>query len=339
VAVGRERLDAARESRGGRAGEAWDGREAVADIGQPLEDGAKQGAPGRGPVFIRGNSLWIAEGGEKIIGCLVSNVVAESKVGIGAGRNADEALVGLDLANSAPGEPLDTGFKVGPQDVPFSLARDRGLLLQMVDASKRGSRVGVQDRTLCGRTGGVLHGDGETRELSKEASLGALVWSEVPDAEVSAMVRQAVEKGNSDASGYSKWGVRAVAAAVGEPGGGCGEVNIVGGFFKGDGALVQVGNKEGWRVKGGDRGAGGRRNSPRKNGAKQGAREGDAVIGSRACRNTVQNGIGFIAERAERRDLWVHAMGTLVREQGIGETLHQETAVGRAKRFIHAVEG
>jgi hypothetical protein len=95
-----------------------------------------------------------------MIGCLVGDMIPESKVGLRARRNADKALVGLDLANGAPGEPLYTGFKVGPQNVPFPLAGDRGVHLKMVNASQGGSRVGVYHWSVIGKAGSVLHGDG-----------------------------------------------------------------------------------------------------------------------------------------------------------------------------------
>jgi hypothetical protein len=41
-------------------------------------------------------------------------MVAESEVGIRAVRDANEALVSLDLAESTPREPLNTGLEVGP---------------------------------------------------------------------------------------------------------------------------------------------------------------------------------------------------------------------------------
>jgi hypothetical protein len=94
-----------------------------------------------------------------MISSLVGYMVTESKVGIKPRRNADKALVGLDLANGTPGEPLYTGFEVGPQDVPFPLAGDRGVHLKMVNASKGGGGVSVYDWSVVGRAGSVLHGD------------------------------------------------------------------------------------------------------------------------------------------------------------------------------------
>jgi hypothetical protein len=64
-----------------------------------------------------------------MISCLVSNMVAKSKIGIKAARDANETLVGLDLTEGAPGKPLNTRFKVCPEDVLFPFAGDGGLLL------------------------------------------------------------------------------------------------------------------------------------------------------------------------------------------------------------------
>jgi hypothetical protein len=91
---------------------------------------------------------------------MIGNMIAKGKVGIRAARYANEALVSLDLTEGAPGKPLNTSFEVGPEDVPFPLARDGGLLLQMVEPGKGSCRVGVDDRAAVGRTGGVLHGHG-----------------------------------------------------------------------------------------------------------------------------------------------------------------------------------
>jgi hypothetical protein len=102
VAVGRERLAPPGESCGRRSGEAWDGREAVADVGQPLEDGPEEGVPGGGPSLIGGEGRGIAEGGEEVIRCLVGDMVPEGEFGLRSRGDAEEALVSLDLANSAP---------------------------------------------------------------------------------------------------------------------------------------------------------------------------------------------------------------------------------------------
>jgi hypothetical protein len=130
-----------------------------------------------------------------------------------------------------------------------------------------------------------------------------------------------------------------VTAAISKPGGGGGKVDVIGGFLKDDGALIKVSDEESGRIKGGDGGTDGRRDSPRKDGAEQGARQGNTVLGGRAGGNAVENSVGFVAERAQRGDLRVHPMGPLVREYGVGEALHQESSLGRAKGFVHAVEG
>jgi hypothetical protein len=105
-----------------------------------------------------------------------------------------------------------------------------------------------------------------------------------------------------------------MAAAIGEPGGSSGKVNVIGGFLKGNSALIQVSDEEGGRIKGRDWRAGRRRNRPRKNGPEQRARQGDAVVGSRARCDTVKNGVGFVTERTEGGDMRVHTVGTLMRE-------------------------
>jgi hypothetical protein len=130
-----------------------------------------------------------------------------------------------------------------------------------------------------------------------------------------------------------------VAAAIGEPGRGSGKIYVIGCFLKGDVALVQVGDEEGRRVEGGNGGTCRWRDGAWKHSAEQGARKGDTMVGCRAGRDSVQDGVGFVAERAEGRNLRIHTMSPFMCEQGVGETLHQETTVGGVEGFVHAMEG
>ncbi len=95
-----------------------------------------------------------------MIGGMVGNMIAEGQGGVGAGDDANKALVSLDLAKGAPGKPLHPRFEIGPEDIPFALTLNGRLFLQMVNPCEGSSGVGVDERSAGGRAGRVLHGNG-----------------------------------------------------------------------------------------------------------------------------------------------------------------------------------
>jgi hypothetical protein len=64
-----------------------------------------------------------------MVGSMVSHMVAQNESRVRPILNANEALVCLNLLKGATGEARNVGFKVRPEDVPLTLARDHASLL------------------------------------------------------------------------------------------------------------------------------------------------------------------------------------------------------------------
>jgi hypothetical protein len=66
-------------------------------------------------LFVGGRGGLIGTGLEqKMVSGMVRDVIAEDEGGIGTVGDPSEALMCLDLAESAPREPLYIGFEVSP---------------------------------------------------------------------------------------------------------------------------------------------------------------------------------------------------------------------------------